>query len=83
MFITGPDVVKTVTGEEVSFEELGGASAHARSQASRHLVGTDEQAVIDDARYLLTFLPQNNAGAGSVRDAERPGRARVRRSSTV
>jgi propionyl-CoA carboxylase beta chain len=60
MFITGPDVVKTVTGEEVSFEELGGATAHATKSGVAHLVAPDEQAVIDDARYLLTFLPQNN-----------------------
>jgi acetyl-CoA carboxylase carboxyltransferase component len=60
MFITGPDVVKTVTGEEVSFEELGGATAHATKSGVAHLVAPDEQACIDDARYLLTFLPQNN-----------------------
>jgi propionyl-CoA carboxylase beta chain len=60
MFITGPDVVKTVTGEDVSFEELGGASAHATKSGVAHLVAPDEPACIDDARYLLTFLPQNN-----------------------
>jgi propionyl-CoA carboxylase beta chain len=60
MFITGPDVVKTVTGEEVSFEELGGATAHATKSGVAHLVAPDEHACIDDARYLLTFLPQNN-----------------------
>ncbi len=60
MFITGPDVVKTVTGEEVSFEELGGASAHATKSGVAHLVAADEEAVIEDARFLLTFLPQNN-----------------------
>jgi propionyl-CoA carboxylase beta chain len=60
MFITGPDVVKTVTGEEVSFEELGGAHTHATRSGVAHLVAPDEDAVIEDARYLLTFLPQNN-----------------------
>ncbi len=60
MFITGPDVVKTVTGEEVSFEELGGAATHATRSGVAHLTAADEGAVIDDARYLLTFLPQNN-----------------------
>jgi propionyl-CoA carboxylase beta chain len=60
MFITGPDVVKTVTGEDVDFEELGGASAHATKSGVAHLVAPDERACIDDARYLLTFLPQNN-----------------------
>ncbi len=60
MFITGPDVVKTVTGEDVSFEDLGGASAHATKSGVAHMVAPDEQACIDDARYLLTFLPQSN-----------------------
>ena len=60
MFITGPDVVKTVTGEDVSFEDLGGATAHATKSGVAHLVAPDEQSCIDDARYLLTFLPQNN-----------------------
>ena len=60
MFITGPDVVKAVTGEEVTQEELGGASAHASRSGVAHLVAADEGAVIEDARYLLSFLPQNN-----------------------
>src|SRR6187455_3633721 len=60
MFITGPEVVKTVTGEEVTFEELGGAATHAVKSGVAHLVGADEDAVLDDARYLLSFLPQNN-----------------------
>ncbi len=60
MFITGPDVVKTVTGEEVSQEELGGATAHAAKSGVAHFTAPDEAAVIDDARYLLSFLPQNN-----------------------
>jgi propionyl-CoA carboxylase beta chain len=60
MFITGPDVVKTVTGEEVTQEELGGAAAHASRSGVAHLVAAGEEAVIEDARYLLSFLPQNN-----------------------
>src|SRR6187200_916627 len=60
MFITGPEVVKTVTGEEVSFEELGGANTHATRSGVAHLVADGEEALIDDARYLLSFLPQNN-----------------------
>jgi propionyl-CoA carboxylase beta chain len=61
MFITGPDVVKTVTGEEVTFEELGGALAHATKSGVAHLTAPDEEAALEDARYLLSFLPQNNA----------------------
>jgi propionyl-CoA carboxylase beta chain len=60
MFITGPDVVKTVTGEEVSFEELGGATTHASKSGVAQFIAATEQQVIEDARYLLSFLPQNN-----------------------
>jgi propionyl-CoA carboxylase beta chain len=60
MFITGPDVVKTVTGEEVSQEELGGATAHASKSGVAHLIAPDEASALEDARYLLSFLPQNN-----------------------
>src|SRR6185295_12135756 len=60
MFITGPDVVKTVTGEEVSFEELGGAATHASKSGVAHFTAADEEACLEDARYLLSFLPQNN-----------------------
>jgi propionyl-CoA carboxylase beta chain len=60
MFITGPDVVKTVTGEEVSFEELGGASTHSAKSGVAHFASADEESCLEDARYLLSFLPQNN-----------------------
>src|SRR2546427_3278579 len=60
MFITGPDVVKTVTGEEVTFEELGGAATHAAKSGVAHFTAADEAACLEDARYLLSFLPQNN-----------------------
>ena len=60
MFITGPDVVKTVTGEEVTFEELGGAATHASKSGVAHFISPDEEACLEDARYLLSFLPQNN-----------------------
>jgi len=60
MFITGPDVVKTVTGEEVTFEELGGAATHAARSGVAHFVSPDEESCLEDARYLISFLPQNN-----------------------
>jgi propionyl-CoA carboxylase beta chain len=60
MFITGPDVVKTVTGEEVTFEELGGAATHASKSGVAQFMVADEEACLEDARYLLSFLPQNN-----------------------
>ncbi|MEY4164929.1 MAG: putative propionyl-CoA carboxylase beta chain, partial [Actinomycetota bacterium] len=60
MFITGPDVVKTVTGEDVTLEELGGAMSHAAKSGVATFVSDDEKACLDDVRYLLSFLPQNN-----------------------
>ena len=60
MFITGPDVVKTVTGEEVTLEELGGAMSHASKSGVSHFVAADEHACLDDVKYLLSFLPANN-----------------------
>src|SRR5213596_3092124 len=60
MFITGPEVVKTVTGEEVTFEELGGAATHAAKSGVAHFISPSEEACLEDARYLLSFLPQNN-----------------------
>jgi len=60
MFITGPDVIKTVTGEEVEFEELGGAMSHNSKSGVAHLAAEDEEACLEDTRYLISFLPQNN-----------------------
>ncbi len=60
MFITGPDVIKTVTGEEVGFEELGGAMTHNSKSGVAHLAADDEDALLEDTRYLMSFLPQNN-----------------------
>src|SRR4051794_4143668 len=60
MFITGPDVVKTVTGEDVTLEELGGAMSHATKSGVCTFVSDDEKACLDDVRYLLSFLPANN-----------------------
>jgi propionyl-CoA carboxylase beta chain len=78
MFITGPDVVKTVTGEEVTFEELGGATTHASKSGVAHFTAPDEKTCLEDARYLLSFLPQNNldpppfAAPSDPRDREEP-----------
>jgi propionyl-CoA carboxylase beta chain len=60
MFITGPDVIKTVTGEEVTFEELGGAHAHAVRSGVAHYQAKDEDDCIEFARELLSYLPSNN-----------------------
>jgi propionyl-CoA carboxylase beta chain len=60
MFITGPDVIKTVTGEEVSFEDLGGAHAHNVKSGVAHYQATDENDCLAFARELLSYLPSNN-----------------------
>lgn len=60
MFVTGPDVVKTVTHEEVSFEDLGGADVHASTSGVCHYVAENESDCLYMIRLLLTYLPQNN-----------------------
>jgi propionyl-CoA carboxylase beta chain len=60
MFITGPDVIRTVTGEEVGFEDLGGAMSHNSKSGVAHFASDDEDQCLQDARYLFSFLPQNN-----------------------
>src|SRR4051795_5533909 len=60
MFITGPEVIKTVTGEEVEFEELGGAMSHNSKSGVAHFAADSEEQCLEDARYLMSFLPQNN-----------------------
>jgi propionyl-CoA carboxylase beta chain len=60
MFITGPDVIKTVTGEDVTFEELGGARAHAARSGVAHYQAASEEDAISYARDLLSYLPSNN-----------------------
>jgi propionyl-CoA carboxylase beta chain len=60
MFITGPDVIKTVTGEDVTFEELGGAQTHASRSGLASFITENEQECLRQVRYLLSFLPSNN-----------------------
>jgi propionyl-CoA carboxylase beta chain len=69
MFITGPDVIKTVTGEEVSFEELGGAHAHNVKSGVAHYQAKDEDDCLAFARELLSYLPSNNLEDPPVLDA--------------
>ncbi|HEX7276418.1 MAG TPA: acyl-CoA carboxylase subunit beta [Acidimicrobiales bacterium] len=77
MFITGPDVVRTVTGEDVSLQELGGAITHATRSGVAHFTAADDKACLDDVRRLLGFLPSNSGEAparlvGSTDPADRP-----------
>jgi propionyl-CoA carboxylase beta chain len=60
MFVTGPDVIKTVTGEDVGMEDLGGARTHNETSGVAHYLASDEDDAIDYARALLSYLPQNN-----------------------
>ncbi len=62
MFITGPDVIKTVTGEDVSMEELGGARTHNTRSGVAHYMGSDEADALDYVKALLDHLPSNNLG---------------------
>jgi acetyl-CoA carboxylase carboxyltransferase component len=60
MFITGPEIIKTVTGEDVTFEELGGAMTHATKSGVNDLVAADEDEMNEQTRRLLSFIPPNN-----------------------
>ncbi|RJQ68040.1 acyl-CoA carboxylase subunit beta [Pseudonocardiaceae bacterium YIM PH 21723] len=78
MFITGPDVIKTVTGEDVGFEELGGGQTHNTKSGNAHYLGSDEDDAIEYVKGLLSYLPSNNLSdapafdgfeeAGSIQD---------------
>ncbi|MFB9904722.1 acyl-CoA carboxylase subunit beta [Allokutzneria oryzae] len=69
MFITGPDVIKTVTGEDVGFEDLGGARTHNTKSGNAHYMGSDEDDAISYVKALLSYLPSNNLSEPPVYDA--------------
>ncbi|MDE2591428.1 MAG: acyl-CoA carboxylase subunit beta [Actinomycetales bacterium] len=69
MFVTGPDVIKTVTGEDVGMEELGGARAHNERSGVAHYLASDEDDALDYARALLSYLPENNLSETLVFDS--------------
>jgi propionyl-CoA carboxylase beta chain len=77
MFITGPDVIKTVTGEEVSFEDLGGAHAHNVKSGVAHYQASDENDCLAFARELLSYLPSNNLEDPPVRPHDEAGNGPV------
>ncbi|HEY6035097.1 MAG TPA: acyl-CoA carboxylase subunit beta [Kofleriaceae bacterium] len=72
MFITGPEVIKTVTHEEVSKEQLGGAMTHASKSGVSHFTESDELACIERIRDLLSFMPGNNHEDPPVRASDDP-----------
>ena len=63
LFITGPDVIKAVTGEDVTFDTLGGAQPHSAVSGVTHFVAADGRQALEEVRFLLSFLPQNNLEA--------------------
>jgi propionyl-CoA carboxylase beta chain len=63
MFITGPDVIKTVTGEDVAMEDLGGARTHNTKSGNAHYLASDEDDAIEYVKTLLSYLPSNNLDA--------------------
>ncbi|MQA82837.1 MAG: methylmalonyl-CoA carboxyltransferase [Streptosporangiales bacterium] len=72
MFITGPDVIKTVTGEDVGFEELGGARTHNTTSGNAHYLAADEGDAVEYVKALLSYLPSNNLDGSPVYDAATP-----------
>jgi len=72
MFVTGPNVVKTVTHEEVTFEELGGARVHASKSGVAHFVHRTEVEALREIRRLLSYLPSNNSEPAPVRASKDP-----------
>jgi propionyl-CoA carboxylase beta chain len=70
MFVTGPDVIKTVTGEDVGMEELGGALTHNKISGVSHYLASDEDDALDYARTLIGFLPDNNLSEPLVYESE-------------
>lgn len=70
MFITGPQVIKTVTGEEVTAEELGGASTHNTTSGVAHFIASNDEDCINQIRKLLSFLPSNNSEKAPMVECE-------------
>ena len=72
LFVTGPDVIKTVTHEEVTMEELGGARTHSSVSGVAHFVGKDDDAVLAGIRELLSYIPSNNLDDPPSREPRDP-----------
>ena len=72
MFITGPDVIKTVTGEDVDMETLGGARHHNQDTGTATYLATDEEDALEFVRELLSYLPSNNLAEPALEPAEQP-----------
>ena len=80
MFVTGPDVIKTVTHEEVTKEELGGAATHNETSGVAHFLAHDDAECLSMIRELFGFLPSNNLDDPPRRESHRPHRPRRSRT---
>ena len=74
MFITGPDVIKTVTGEAIDFESLGGAMPHSEKSGVAHFIADNEKECLDMVKVLLSYLPQNNLESPPYQASDNPDR---------
>lgn len=83
MFVTGPNVVKTVTNEEVTSEDLGGASVHSEKSGVAHLTAANDLEAIEDIKKLLSYMPQNCEGQAPKQDFELGDEERAELSSIV
>ena len=72
MFITGPEVIKTVLGEEISMEDLGGARVHAETTGNAHFFALSEKECFDQIKELFSFIPWNNLGKAKTKTAKGP-----------
>lgn len=83
MFITGPDVIKTVTGEVIDFEKLGGADSHGEKSGVAHFIADNEKECLDMIKVLLNYLPQNNLETPPFHSSDNPARETKRLESIV
>ena len=83
MFITGPDVIKTVTGEVIDFESLGGAKQHNEKSGVAHFMADNEKDCLDMIKVLLGYLPQNNLESSPYHASDNPARETKKLESIV
>ena len=72
MFVTGPEVIKAVNKEEVTFEDLGGAQTHSTTSGVTHFIGKDEKHTLDMVKELLSYLPSSNLEEPPIEDTDDP-----------
>ena len=72
MFITGPNVIKTVLGEDISMEDLGGARVHAETTGNAHFYAQSEQECFEQVKRLVSFIPWNNQERAKVVESKEP-----------